>query len=208
VWEAVVEGFRWTWHQAFVRAIVVLVAGSNFAFNALFLVLIVRAQDLGASAALVGAMFAFLGAGAILGALVAPAVARRVPARFVIVGILWLWAGFPLVLVSLPNALAIGVVAGVANIMGPIFNVVLSAYRYALVPDRLLGRVGSVILLVAWGTIPLGSISAGLLLEGFGAVTSMLVLAGVNLAVAVGATVTRTVRNVPPADELAAQATP
>jgi hypothetical protein len=116
--------------------------------------------------------------------------------------------GLPLVLVSLPNALAIGVVAGVANIMGPIFNVVLSAYRYALVPDRLLGRVGSVILLVAWGTIPLGSISAGLLLEGFGAVTSMLVLAGVNLAVAVGATVTRTVRNVPPADELAAQATP
>jgi predicted MFS family arabinose efflux permease len=205
--EEVVEGFRWAWHHPFIRAIVILVGGSNFAFNALFLVLIVRAKDLGASAALVGAMFGFLGVGAILGALVAPAVARRVPARFVIVGSLWLWAVYPLVLVALPNVLAIGVAAGVVNIFGPIFNVVLSAYRYALVPDRLLGRVGSVILLVAWGTIPLGAISAGFLLEQFGAVTSMLVLAGVSFAVAVGATLTRTVRNVPPVEELRAQAT-
>jgi MFS family permease len=206
VWEEVVEGFRWTWHQPFIRAIVVLVAGSNFAFNALFLVLIVRAKDLGASAALVGAMFAFLGAGAILGALIAPAVARRVSTKVVIVGSLWLWAVYPLVLVTLPNAVAIGVVGGLVNIMGPIFNVVLSAYRYALVPDRLLGRTGSVILLVAWGTIPLGSISAGFLLEAFGAVTSMLVLAGVSFAVAIGATVTRTVRNVPRVEELRANA--
>jgi predicted MFS family arabinose efflux permease len=206
--EEVVEGFLWTWHQPFIRAILILVGGSNFAFNALFLVLIVRAKALGASAALVGAMFALLGAGAILGALVAPAVVRRLPAKFLIVGSLWLWAVYPLVLVTLPSALAIGVVAGVVSITGPIFNVVLSAYRYALVPDRLQGRVGSVVLLVAWGTIPLGSISAGFLLEGFGAVTSMLVLAAVSFAVAVGATLTRTVRNVPPVEELRAQATP
>jgi hypothetical protein len=142
------------------------------------------------------------------GALAAPAVARRVPAKFVIVGSLWLWAVYPLVLVVLPNALALGLVAGVVNVTGPIVNVVLSAYRYALVPDRLLGRVGSVILLVAWGTIPLGAISAGFLLEAFGAVTSMVVLSGMSFAVAVGATVTRTVRNVPPVAELRARATP
>jgi predicted MFS family arabinose efflux permease len=205
--EEVAEGFRWAWHQPFIRAIVVLVGGSNFAFNALFLVLIVRAKDLGASAALVGAMFAFLGVGAILGALVGPAVARRVPAKFVIIGSLWLWAVYPLALVGLTDVVVIGIVAGFVNVFGPIFNVVLSAYRYALVPDRLLGRVGSVILLVAWGTIPLGAISAGFLLEQFGAVMSMLVLAGVSFAVALGATLTRTVRNVPPVEELQAQMT-
>jgi predicted MFS family arabinose efflux permease len=204
--EEVIEGFRWTWREPFIRAIVVLVGGSNFAFNALLLVLIVRAKDLGASAELIGAMFAFLGGGAILGAVIAPAVARNVPAKIVIVGTLWLWAAYPLVLIALPNAVVIGLVAGVANIFGPIFNVVLSAYRYALVPDRLLGRVGSVMLLVAWGTIPLGAISAGFLLEALGAVTTLLVLAGVNLAVALGATLARTVRNVPPVEELRAQA--
>jgi MFS family permease len=201
--EEIAEGVRFTWRVPFIRAIVILVAGSNFAFNALFLVLIVRAKDLGASPALIGAMFALLGLGALLGAVVAPAVARRVPARYVIVGILWLWALYPLVLAGLPNAILLGIVGGIAGTLGPIFNVVLSVYRYALVPDRLLGRVGSVILLVAWGTIPLGAISAGVLLEAFGAVTSMLVLAGVNLAVALGATAARTVRTVPPVDELA-----
>ena len=201
--EELVEGFRWTWREPFIRAIVVLVGGSNFAFNALFLVLIVRAKDLGASPALVGGMFVFLGVGAILGALVAPAVARRVPTRVVILGSLWLWAAYPFALVAVEDVWAIGVLAGVVNILGPIFNVTLSAYRYALVPDRLLGRVGSVILLVAWGTIPLGAIAAGVLLEELGAVSSMLVLGGVSLAVALGATLTRTVRNVPPVEELA-----
>jgi predicted MFS family arabinose efflux permease len=200
----VAEGFRFAWRQPFIRAIVVLVGGSNFAFNALFLVLIVRAKDLGASAELVGAMFVFLGVGAIAGALVAPAVARRVPTRVIILGSLWLWAVYPFVLVALTDVWAIGVAAGVVNVMGPIFNVALAAYRYALVPDRLLGRVGSVILLVAWGTIPLGAIAAGVLLEELGAVSSMLVLGGVSLAVALGATLTRTVRNVPPVDELVA----
>jgi MFS family permease len=198
------EGIRFVWHQPFIRAIVVLVGGSNFAFNALFLVLIVRAKDLGASSALVGAMFAFLGVGAIVGALIAPAVARRVPAKVVIVASLWLWAVYPLVLVTLPNAIWIGVVAGLVNVTGPIFNVTLSAYRYALVPDRLLGRTGSVILLVAWGTIPLGSLAAGFLLEWLGARTSMVVLAGVSFAVALGATAARTVRNVPPVEQLQA----
>jgi predicted MFS family arabinose efflux permease len=202
----VVEGVRFVWNQPFIRAMVVLIGGSNFAFNALFLVLIVRAQDLGASSAAVGAMFALIGAGAILGALAAPSVERRVPARLVILGSLWLWCVYPIVLAALPSALALGVVGGLVALTGPIFNVVLSGYRYALVPDRLLGRTGSVILLVAWGTIPLGSISAGLLLEGFGAVKSMLVLAGVGLVVAVGATLTRTVRNVPPVAVLRAQA--
>ena len=200
--EELVEGFRVTWREPFIRAIVMLVAGSNFAFNALFLVLIVRAQDLGASPALVGAMFAFLGVGAVVGAIVAPLVARRVPARIVLVGTLWLWAAYAFVLPTLPNAIALGVVGGVFGSLGPIFNVTLSAYRYALVPDRLLGRVGSVILLVAWGTIPLGGIAAGVLLETIGAVESMLVLAVVNLLVAVGATAARTVRNVPPVEEL------
>ncbi|NUT55822.1 MAG: MFS transporter, partial [Thermoleophilia bacterium] len=192
--EELAEGIRFTWREPFIRAIVVLVAGSNFAFNALFLVLIVRAKELGASAGLIGAMFAILGAGALLGALVAPTVARHVPARYVLVGILWIWAAYPLLLALLPNAIALGLVGAVAGTLGPIFNVVLSAYRYALVPDRLQGRVGSVILLVAWGTIPLGAIAAGVMLETLGAVESMLVIAGVNLAVAVGAIAARTVR--------------
>jgi hypothetical protein len=105
--------------------------------------MIVRARQLGASPALIGAMFAFLGAGAIVGAAIAPWVQRRVPARVVVIGSLWLWAAGMAVLVLPPNALALGALAAVMWITGPPFNVVVSAYRYALVPDRLQARTQS-----------------------------------------------------------------
>jgi hypothetical protein len=59
--------------------------------------------------------------------------------------------------------------------------------------------------LVAWGTIPLGSLAAGFLLQTFGTIASFLVLAGVSLGVAVAATATRVVRNAPQVEALLAE---
>jgi MFS family permease len=198
----VVEGIAWLWQRPLLRAIVFLVGASNFAFTALALVMIVRARQLGASSALIGAMFAFLGAGAIVGAAIAPWVQRRVPTRVVVIGSLWLWAAGMAVLALAPNALALGALAAVMWIGGPPFNVVVGAYRYALVPDRLQARTSSAARLVAWGTIPLGSLAAGFLVEAVGAITSFLVLAGISLAVALAATATRAVRNAPQVEAL------
>jgi predicted MFS family arabinose efflux permease len=145
------EGLGWLYRQPLLRAAVLLIAGSNFAFAGFTLALIVRARDLGASPSLVGAMFAFVGGGAVVGSFFAPAVQRRVPARFVIVGNLWFWALTMAVVVLPRSPLVIGAIAGVGAVGGPIFNVVFASYRYALVPDRLLGRVQSASLVVAWG---------------------------------------------------------
>jgi MFS family permease len=200
----VAEGVAWLWRRPFLRAIVALSGASNFAFNALPLVMIVRAQQLGASPSLIGAMFALLGAGAIVGSVIAPWVQRRVPARVVVIGSLWLWAVGMAVLVLPSNAAALGALAGVMWITGPSFNVVVGAYRYALVPDRLQARTQSAARLVAWGTIPLGSLAAGFLLQAVGAITSFLILAGVSLGVALAATATRVVRHAPKVEALLA----
>ncbi len=88
----ILEGVRWLWHQPFIRAGVLLVAGSNFAFSMMILALIVRAKSLGASSATVGVMLAFLGGGAIVGSVVAPWVQRRVHAKVIIIGSFWAWA--------------------------------------------------------------------------------------------------------------------
>ena len=175
-----------------------LIAGSNYAFNALFLVLIVRAKELGASSGLIGLMLALAGAGAVCGALAAPAVQRRIEARVVIIGSLWLWTVGAFVLAFLDDPIALGAAFfGLIAVTGPAFNVVLASYRYALVPDALQGRVSSVVLLVAWGTIPLGSISAGYLIEWIGTVETMLVMAAVMLAVAVAGSLMPVVRGLP-----------
>src|SRR5439155_468745 len=68
---------------------VALVTGSDFTANALYLVVIVLARERGASPALIGAMFAFLGVGGLVGSLVAPRLARLLSVRVVVVGTLW-----------------------------------------------------------------------------------------------------------------------
>ena len=54
-------------------------------------------------------------------------------------------------------------------------------------PDRLLGRVGAAGALVTWGSIPLGLLAAGYLMQGLGARATFLVLGGVFTVVAVAA---------------------
>jgi MFS family permease len=203
----VAEGIAWLWQSPLLRATVFLVGASNFAFAALTLVMIVRARQLGASPSLIGAMFAFLGVGAIVGAVIAPWVQRHVPAPVVIIGCLWLYAAGMAVLALASSPLVLGALAGVMWVGGPPFNVVVGSYRYALVSDRLQGRTASAARLIAWGPIPLGSLAAGFLLEAVGTIKSFLVLAAISVAVALAATLIRAVRHAPPVDVLLAQDT-
>ena len=200
------EGVRWLWGQPFLRAGVLLVAGSNFAFSAMILALIVRAKNLGASPATVGLMLAFLGGGAIVGSLIAPAVQRRVHAKVVMIGSFWVWAVGAFVSAFVQSPYALGAIWAVGGIFGPIFNVSFASYRYALVPDRLLARVGSAALVVAWGAIPLGQLTAGLLLERIGAVDTILVVAAASASVGLIASLSRTIRTAPRAEEMLSSA--
>ena len=198
----IAEGVTWLWRQPFMRASVFLVAGSNLAFAAMILALIVRAKELGASPAGVGLTLAGLGAGAIVGSIAAPWVQRHVHAKVVIIGSFWLWAAAALATVFVRDLYTLGAIWGVAGIGGPIFNVTFAAYRYALVPDRLLARVGSAGLVVAWGAIPLGQLGAGLLLESIGTVETILMIAGLMAAVGLSATASPAVRNAPRVEEI------
>lgn len=202
------EGIAWLWHQSFLRAGVALVAGSNFAFSGMALALIVRAKQLGASSATVGVILASFGAGAILGSIVAPSVQRRVHAKVTIIASFWIWAAATGATGLVDTPYALGAVWAFGALFGPIFNVSFSAYRYALVPDRLLARVGSVALVVAWGAIPLGQLTVGFLLGRLGSTETILWLAAAMAAVAAAATASPSIRHAPRVDELAAAGSP
>jgi len=193
----IAEGLRTVLGSSFLKASVVVTGGINFVFNALALVLIVRAQDLGAGPALIGGMFAFWGAGGIVGSVVAPRIQSTFGTRRTMLAIVWFWVVVAVALPLMPNVLGLGIVAGASALAGPVFNVVLGSVVYRVTPDRLLGRVRSVMKLVAWGAIPLGSLAAGLILGGFGAVGAMVVLAAVMLTVAAVATLSPGMRAVP-----------
>jgi len=194
----IAEGLQWVWREPFLRAAVGVIGGVNLVFNALTLVLIVRAKQLGASPALIGVMFAFVGVGGLLGSFVAPWVQRSFAARRVIVTVGWLWAAQTGVLALLPNVLSLGVVSGLRSFAAPAFNVVITSHLYRVTPDRLLGRVRSAARLVAWGSIPLGALTGGLLASAFGAETTLLILTGMMCGVAAAATLARGMRQLRP----------
>ena len=202
----IVEGVTFLYRHAFLRATILLVAGSNFAFSAIFLALIVRARNLGTSAAVIGVMLGFIGAGAIVGSFAAPPIQRRIHPKVVVIGSLVVWAIAGLVLAILRNPFALGGVWAFAGFFGPVFNVTLASYRYALVPDRLLARTQSASLVLAWGAIPLGQLAAGFLLESLGAMNAIFALAGVNVALVAAATASSSIRNAPRVEELLASA--
>jgi predicted MFS family arabinose efflux permease len=204
----VVEGIRWLWRQRLLRLLVLLIGITNFAFGATSLALIVRAQQLGATPAVIGLMFGAMGVGAVIGALLAPWLQRRIPARVVMIGALWVWAVQFAALAALPNVVAIGAVLAASGAVGPLFNVVVASYRYALAPDRLQARTISVGRLVAWGTIPLASLSAGLLLEAWDAVPTLVLMAVAMAGVSVVATAATTIRRAPQPESLVAAGEP
>jgi MFS family permease len=192
----IAEGLRFVRGSAFLRDAVAIVAGMNLVFNGLFLALVVRARDLGAEPAQVGLMLGVFGLGGVLGSIAAPWLHRRLPGRLILVGTAWAWAGLLALQPLAPTPLVLGVVAGVVALPGPVFNVVIGAYVYRVTPDELMGRVRSAIRLVAWGTIPVGSLLGGVLSETLGAGPALVVFGLGMVPVAIATTLSRGMREI------------
>lgn len=69
----------------------------------------------------------------------------------------------------------------------PTFNVITSTYWYRVTPNELQARSQSVLRLLSWGTLPLGSLTAGWLTHSTTTATAFTVLAAAMALVATGA---------------------
>jgi MFS family permease len=188
----IADGLRAAWHNRFLRTTALLTTGSDFVINGLFLVFVVVAAGHGASPAEVGLMLALGGAGGMLGALAAPALARRVTStRLVVAGAVWV--GVPLIaLASLTTRpVLLGALLGLVLSVWPLYNAVVTARWMAQVPDALMGRVQSAVALLGWAPVPLAPWIGGLLTEHVGGAATVLAFAVLMLAIAVAATVVR-----------------
>ncbi|MEV8067281.1 MFS transporter [Streptomyces sp. NPDC085995] len=191
------EGVRWLWRQPFLRTTTFLIAGSNLLFQALFLTVIVMARGGHGSSAAIGVMFGVAAAGGVLGSLVAPAVERRLSMRTVVIGANWVWALLVPMLLVVRDPYLIGVVYALMCFVGPVWNVVVSAYQLAVTPDAIQGRVLGAVGLIAFGAVPLGSLVGGQLLARLGADATVWVLAAWMVLLAATAALSPSVRSAP-----------
>lgn len=193
----VAEGLRWLLNQRLVRDMALITSVSNFVSAALPLMLIVRAKELGASESQIGLAFSLGGVGAIAGALLGGHIQRRSGFGQVIIGVLFIQALLLPMLLLCPGPLWLGAVFAGLMLMGPVYNVVQFAYRIALIPDALQGRVNSSFRLVAHGLHPVGALLCGWLLEHSGSASTVLVFTLCALAAAAGAALDKVVRQAP-----------
>jgi MFS family permease len=96
------------------------------------------------------------------------------------------------------------VVGGLSNV---IYNVTQISLRQAITPQRIQGRMNSVMRFIVWGTIPLGGLAGGALASGIG-LKSTLIVSGIGCCLPflpVLFSPVRSIREMPePADEAAA----
>jgi hypothetical protein len=177
------EGAAVVRRDGLLRAIVGMVAVTNLLDAALSGVLLaVWARQQGGGAGLLGVVVAVLGAGALLGALVAAVVGHRLPRRltftvgFFLVGaprFAVLGLGAPLWLV-LPVMFVGGLGAGT-------LNPILGAVEIERIPEHARARVLSLMNSLAFALIPFGALLGGLLTERIGVSATLLACGAVYL---------------------------
>lgn len=183
-WAQLRAGWRFLRQESVVLALSLMVACTNLLDLAYAAVLVpVWAHDSGRTAATVGLVFAVFSGASILGSLVAAAYGERLP-RFRIYVLAFLITGLPRFLVLAVDAplvavLAVSVVGGIAS---GFLNPILGAVFFERVPAPLLGRVSSLNSAIAWSLMPLGGVLGGLVVDGLGVDTGLMVIGVAYLA--------------------------
>ena len=193
----VMQGLRWLWQEKIVRQMALLTGSINFVESAVPLLLIVMAQQMGASAAQIGLIVSAAGVGGVLGAVVGGGIQRRFSFGQVIVTTTVLMALlFPLYGLS-PGLWWLALVHGLMCFLGPIYNVVQFSHRIALIPQGLEGRVNAGYRFLAHLPSPLGAALCGVMIERAGVGFTVAFFATVYGVVAVVAAASGTIRHTP-----------
>lgn len=195
------EGFAFIKGRAFFRVLLVWASLSNLLTNALFFVVLLRMVQEGWSAPAIGATSAAAGVGGLLGAAIAPSLIHRIRTGTLTLLIAWMST---LPLVPLIWSAHPGVVAACLFgllVLNPAGNAGIGAYRVAITPTHLQGRVGATTQFASLSILPLSPLVGGLLLERAGGQVAVASLVAVAVVLALGLSASRSIREVPgPAD--------
>jgi MFS family permease len=168
LWTELKEGLRFVLGNPNLRAQAGCTGTSNFFSSAAFAILVVfLVRELELSPGVIGLVFS-LGS---VGSLVAAVTANRISGKFgigpttiasaALFGPATLLVAFaPVGNASIPFLVFAQLLFGFTVV---VYNIVQVSYRQAICPPRLQGRMNSVMRFIVWGTIPLGSLTGGIL---------------------------------------------
>ncbi|WP_428963901.1 MFS transporter [Micromonospora fluostatini] len=161
------SGLRFVVRHRFLRTMTLWAALLNFATAGAFFGIVPLLESAGTSGTVIGAATAAVSAGALLGALAAPRLAGDRPYPVLLA------AGVVAVLLTTAVAVRPDVTVTVAclallSAVGPVLVVLLTARMYRIVPDEVMGRTQSAMLLVGSLLYPFGSVVVGAVWQAAG----------------------------------------
>ena len=195
--ESLVEGFRFIAARPLFRVLMVFSASLNLLINALLFAAILRLIQAGFAPVQIGLVETASGLFGLLGAIAAPRVIERMRTGSLAITNAWSWVPLAVPMVFWNNPVVVAASLSAGLFLNPAANAGMGAYRMALTPAGLQGRVQSTMQFVSMSVMPLFPVLAGTsltLLGGRGAVAAMGVLIALTALVP---TLSRSVREVP-----------
>ena len=165
----IAEGVRWLWRHRLLRSLSLAMALLNLTLVAQVAIMVLFAEErLGLGPDGYGLLLTAYGVGGVAGGLVAERVLARVgDARYLRLAIVVETAA-PAAIALTRSPLVVGAVFIAFGLHAIVWGAVLTALQQELTPDRLRGRVGSVHMLLEYGSAAPGALLGGLLATRFG----------------------------------------
>jgi len=208
----VTAGLRYVLGNRYLRGIAASTGISNLFTSLGFATLLVfLVRELGLDAGVIGLAFGIGNLGAVVGALTATRISRRLgvgPAIVISMAVsapaLFLVAVAPAE-IALPFLAASGLLTGFSAV---VYNVNQVSFRQAITPERMQGRMNATMRFIVWGAIPVGQIAGGFIAQAFTdaglGLRPVILLGGIGAATAVlplVLTPVRTIREMPSGPE-------
>lgn len=189
----IAEGLRFLWQHRLLRTLAVMVGVSNFTGNAVMAILVLYAvgpeSDMKLSTQAFGLLMAIFAAGSLAGSFVAEWIHRTLGrARSLSLTIVTRALPFAVLAVT-ANLYLVGATFFLGGATNIVWNIITVSLRQHITPDRLLGRVTSGYRLVAWGSMPLGAATGGLLAYPLGLRPVFAIMAVLTMALLAGMTI-------------------
>ncbi|WP_250035425.1 MFS transporter [Paractinoplanes maris] len=186
---ALAEGIRFVLTHPFLRTLMLVAAPLNFAITGVIFTVIVALQRHGTAPAVIGLTETIVAAGGLLGAVAAPAIQRRLGLVPLVRTLCWIAAALLATAALFTSSIAAAIPVALTVFLGPACNAALFGFQVSITPDRLQGRVNSVIMVAATSMAALSPLLAGTLLAWRGPTTAILFFAAAVAASALIATV-------------------
>jgi hypothetical protein len=191
------EGLAFIRHDPFLRVLTVWAALTNLVVNALFFAAVLRLIQGGFPPLQIGLVETAAGVFGVLGAFAAPSIIERFATGRLTVAVAWSFAPLVMPMVFFNNPVVVAAALGTGLFLNPAGNAGIGAYRLAITPAALQGRIQSTTQFLSMSSMPLAPLVAGALLSSLGGATAVAVFGVLTAAVAMIPTLSAQVRSVP-----------